>query len=122
MRGFLFFSLAAIVSGMQLHGVESVKCTSPDGLNVISFQLVEGAPQYGVSYAGKEVIRDSALGLNLEKQPFGSFEIASIKTDAQDSTWKPVVGELETVRDHYHRLTVTLRAGQFHLGNTYSTQ
>ena len=94
---------------LNLQAAESIKCTSPDGLSVISFQLADGAPRYGVMYAGKAVIQDSSLGLNLEKQPFGSFEIASIKTDSQDETWKPVIGERESVRDHFNRIIVTLR-------------
>ncbi len=84
-------------------------CTSPDGRNVISLKLVDGQPQYDVTYAGKAVIRDSALGLNLEEKPFGRFEVVGSEAETFDSTWKPVVGERETVRDHYNRLLVELQ-------------
>jgi len=91
-----------------LHGAESMKCTSPNGVNVISFKLADGVPQYDVTFAGKEVIKDSALGLKLDKQPFGKFDVKDTKEDSHDSTWQPVVGEWEKVRDHYNTLIVNL--------------
>ncbi len=86
-----------------------MNCTSPDGQNVISLKLVDGQPQYDVTYAGKAVIRDSVLGLNLDEKPFGKFQIVGTKSESFDSTWKPVVGERETVRDYYSRLLVELQ-------------
>ena len=84
-------------------------CVSPDGQNVITFRLADGTPQYDVSYAGQAVIREAALGLNLVEEPFGAFQMANTSVESVDSTWKPVVGEWETVRDHYNRLTVELQ-------------
>jgi alpha-glucosidase len=84
-------------------------CTSPDGQNVIAFTVADGKPQYDVTYAGKPVIRDSALGLNLDSEPFGAFEVVGSIRDAIDTSWKPVVGEREIVRDHYSLLTVELQ-------------
>jgi hypothetical protein len=103
------FLVGLLGFNLCLNVAEGVDCTSPNGENVISFKLSDGVPQYDVTFAGKAVIRDSALGLNLEEQPFGSFEVAETKKDSADSSWKPVIGERASVRDHYNRLIVTLR-------------
>ena len=87
---------------------EVLTCVSPDGRNVVSVTLVDGAPRYDVTCAGNALIRDSALGLNLDDQPFGAFEIVGTQTGSADTTWKPVVGECEIIRDCYHHLTVEL--------------
>ncbi len=88
---------------------DALTCTSPDGQNVITFRLADGMPQYDVAYAGRPIIRDAALGLNLEGRPFGAFQMASTSAESVDTVWKPVVGERETVRDHCRRLTVELQ-------------
>lgn len=84
-------------------------CTSPNGQDVISLKLVDGQPKYDITYAGQAVIHDSALGLNLDAEPFRAFEVIGTKIEAVDTTWKPVVGEREIVRDHYNRLLVELQ-------------
>jgi len=88
---------------------EALTCVSPDGQNVVSLKLVDGAPQYDVIYAGKAVIRDSALGLNLDDKPFGAFEIVGTQAGAVETSWKPVVGERDIVRDCYNHLTIRLQ-------------
>ncbi|MBN2315027.1 MAG: glycoside hydrolase family 97 N-terminal domain-containing protein, partial [Sedimentisphaerales bacterium] len=92
-----------------VHAADMFTCTSPDGQNVIALKLVDGHPQYDVSYAGRALIRDSALGLNLDEKPFSAFEIVGTKTGAVDTSWKPVVGEREIVRDHYNHMLVELQ-------------
>ncbi len=89
--------------------VEGYTCESPDGLNVLSVKLVEGSPCYDVTYGGRAVIRESALGLNLDEKPFGAFEASGTETGSVDTAWKPVVGEREVVPDRYNHLTVKLR-------------
>ncbi len=93
-------------------GSDVLTCTSPNGQNVLSVKLADGWPQYDVTYAGQTVIRDAALGLNLDDTPFGAFEIVGTETGSVDTTWKPVVGERETVRDRYNRLVVELQERQ----------
>lgn len=107
-RSFIFL---AICAGLSVPGWadEPLTCTSPDGQNVIALKFVEGRPQYDVTYAGEAVIRDSALGLNLDDEPFGAFEIVGSEAGSVDTSWRPVVGEREVVRDCYNHLTVALR-------------
>ncbi len=105
----IIWSCLSILIGLNLWGADALKCSSPNGQSVISFKLADGVPQYDVTFAGTAVICDSVLGLNIEKMPFGKFEIKDTKKDSHDSTWKPVIGEREIVRDHYNRMIVTLR-------------
>jgi alpha-glucosidase len=88
---------------------DKLACISPDGQNVITLELAKGSPQYDVTYAGQAVIRDSELGLNIEGQPFSPFRIINTETGSVDTHWKQVVGERETVRDHYNHLRVVLQ-------------
>jgi len=102
----LFLGMGPSVSA----GAEEVlTCSSPDGQNVIALKLTNGLPMYDVTYAGQAVIRDSALGLNLDDQPFRSFVIVHTKAGSVDTDWKPVVGERETIPDRYSHLTVALQ-------------
>jgi len=91
------------------HAADAFMCTSPDGQNVITLKLVAGQPKYDVTYAGRALIRDSALGLNLDDKLFGAFEIVGTETGSVDTSWKPVVGEREIVRDCYNHLLVELQ-------------
>ena len=84
-------------------------CPSPNGTNTISFKLLDGQPVYSVTYGEETFIRDAALGLNLVDKPLGKFEIIGTHANTVDQTWKPVVGEWNSVRDHYHSLLVELQ-------------
>ena len=103
----LLAALASCTVIALADGVET--CASPNGQNTITFRLVNGRPQYDVTYAGQAVIREAALGLNLDAEPFGTFQLANTSVESVDTVWKPVVGEWDTVRDHYNRLTVELQ-------------
>jgi alpha-glucosidase len=110
-RSLACFAMAVIWAWapMPALGADARTCTSPNGRNVISLKLTEGSPQYDVTYAGQAVIRNAALGLNLDDTPFGAFGVIGTETDSVDTVWRPVVGERETVRDHYNSLVVQLQ-------------
>ena len=93
---------------------------SPDGNVAVKFYLDGGRPTYEMSYKYRAVIKPSHLGLELAKDKHASkgmsetslmdgFEIKDTKTSTFDETWKPVWGEVATVRNHYNELAVTLR-------------
>jgi len=113
-RHLLCFAITALWTSLPIpaRAEGPLTCTSPDGKNVIALKLLDGRPLYDVTYAGQAVIRNAALGLNLDKEPFGAFEVMGTKTGSVNTTWKPVVGERETVRDHYRHLLVELQEQQ----------
>jgi len=88
---------------------------SPDGKIALHFNLSDigkekGCPVYNVTYEGRPVLADSRLGLHLRDLAYThNFNLLAQNTRSSDTTWKPVLGERESVRDNYNELTVELR-------------
>lgn len=71
----------------------------------------DGTPTYNLKYKNKEVVKSSKLGLELKddkKSLLNDFTIVDTKTTTFDENWKPVWGEVATIRNHYNELAVTL--------------
>ncbi len=78
----------------------------------LDFVLNENdAPTYAVYFAGKEMIKPSAMGFKIEDAlPLqDNMEITGSTTTTADDTWKPVWGEVSSIRNHYNQLTIHLR-------------
>lgn len=81
--------------------------------------LADGTPTYRLSYKGKEVLKQSKLGLQLKNDSLSllnGFVVSDTKTSFFDETWQPVWGEAKSYRNHYNELAVTLnqkRADRF---------
>lgn len=85
---------------------------SPDGKQVMTFSLQDdGTPLYTLSYNGRMVIKPSKLGFYLKNDKrslLDSFTITNTANSTFDETWKPVWGEVKTIRNHYNEMVVTL--------------
>ena len=84
---------------------------SPNGRLVLIFSLnAQGTPSYALTLAGKPVINESTLGLELRDQPTlaSGFSVAAADQADKDETWHPVRGEVKTIRNRYKELAVTL--------------
>src|SRR5690242_7147448 len=74
----------------------ALELASPDGNLVVTFETKDIGSEkacavYRLAYRGKEVLRDSRLGLELEPAPFrGGFTVAGENRGVHDETWKPV--------------------------------
>jgi hypothetical protein len=83
---------------------------SPGGKFMMVFALEsDGTPTYTLKYKNHDVIKPSKLGMELknDKQSLlNGFEITKIDTSSFDETWKPVWGEVETIRNHYNEMAV----------------
>lgn len=91
---------------------ESVTVTSPDGRIVVTVTDEGGTARYSATFAGREAIGPSKLGLMfLDHHGFDS-DLAIIATarNVQDSTWEQPWGERRLVRDHHKELAVTFAA------------
>lgn len=99
-----FFTFTNICMAQELR--------SPDGKFVMTFSLANsGTPTYQLVYNGKQVIKQSTLGLELkndEKSLLNDFTVEKTETSSRDTSWEPVWGEVKTIRDHYNELAVTL--------------
>lgn len=77
-----------------------------------------GVPFYLLNYDDKAVIKKSALGIAFTEGDGFKDNLEIIASDKRnvDTTWKPVWGEVSSIRDHYTELTVKLRQkGNQHL-------
>ncbi|MBN2128923.1 MAG: glycoside hydrolase family 97 catalytic domain-containing protein [Sedimentisphaerales bacterium] len=88
---------------------------SPDENVVVTFDLSDaagrdGCPVYQVEYKGRTVLGESRLGLDLEDAPDldAGLVVAETQSSGSDTTWSPVYGQWETIRDRYNQLVVTL--------------
>lgn len=105
--------------------------TSPNGDYEFTFyqrQLTAEASQmyYTLFFKGKEVIKESELGVLIENQLFESalaipnddatlwsenLQLIGENRTENNTTWKPVYGERSTIKDHYNQLTLQFRKG-----------
>ncbi len=70
----------------------------------------EGKIFYKLFYKGKTVVASSGLGFEL-KSPLVSlrkFDLAGIDTSYMDESWKPVWGEVSSIRNNYRQLVLRL--------------
>lgn len=85
---------------------------SPDGKFFLTFTLqADGTPVYNLTYKSKTVIKPSKLGLELKddkKSLLNDFTVTNTKNTTFDETWKPVWGEVNSIRNHYNEMAVTL--------------
>ena len=109
MKNFLF---SAFLFCIGMISAQAQQLQSPDKQLVMTFSLLsDGTPSYTLSYKGKEVIKPSTLGFELKndkKSLRNDFAIADTKTATFDESWKPVWGEVASIRNHYNELAVTL--------------
>lgn len=71
----------------------------------------KGVPAYTVSFDGRPVIKPSHLGFTLQGgiQLDSNFIVTATETTTIDETWKPVWGEVSSIRNHYNQLRIHLK-------------
>lgn len=85
--------------------------SSPNNQLKLNFKLTNtGEPTYALTFKNIDVIKTSKLGFEVKNTtPLkNGFVLAESKTNTFDETWKPVWGELKTIRNNYNELTITL--------------
>lgn len=106
------FPLALLCSTTE---TPTVELKSPSGNLVLTFEAKDfggkrNCPFYRLSYKGQPVLAESRLGLDLEPDPLdANLEIADVRQSSADTSWKPVCGERDTVRDRYNAVQIDLR-------------
>ena len=106
------FLLTALMWLAFFNSANSQQLKSPNGKFVMEFSLQkDGTPSYTLNYKAKAVVKTSKLGLELKndkKSLLNDFTVIDTKTTTFDENWKPVWGEVSTIRNHYNELAVTL--------------
>ena len=132
---FLFLAFIFAFSGLQAQSiVENTRFSllSPDGnYEYIFYQKEFSANKrqmyYTISYKGKQVIKESELGVLIENQLFESalgipndtskiwgenlFLIGS-ETNTHNESWRPVYGEKNEIKDRYNELVLKFQKGK----------
>ena len=123
--GFVVLLMSLCIPATMSARVETAY--SPDHNIVVNFDVIDGVAYYNVSFKGKQVIRDSRLGLELvsakgngefnsfdnkladnQNSLFDGFTMLSTRYSSFDETWQPVWGEESSIRNHYNEMAVTL--------------
>ncbi|REG99046.1 glycoside hydrolase family 97 protein [Flavobacterium aquicola] len=109
MKHLLYTALFYLIA-LQCANAQQLK--SPNGNFTMEFTLLnDGTPSYNLTYKGKTAVKPSKLGLELKndnKSLLNDFTLADSKISSFDETWKPVWGEVESIRNQYNELAVTL--------------
>ena len=99
---------------------------SPDGKYNFVFDQKDGKLTYHLDYAGKQVVEEGELGVDIDNHLVESamgipvdhhgvwtkgMVITGVEHRAEDNTWKPLYGEYAQIRDHYNEMTIHLVKG-----------
>lgn len=109
----ILYTVLFFIIGFQITNSQQLK--SPNGNFIMEFALQnDGTPTYNLIYKGKTVVKPSKLGIelkedkNIKKSLLNDFAIVDKKTSSFDETWRPVWGEVSSIRNQYNELAVTL--------------
>jgi glucan 1,4-alpha-glucosidase len=107
----IFVALFLTVIVQTVYADQIIKISSPGGAVQLSLiHHLDGSLFYSINYKGKTVIAQSVLGMKLKKPEFSliKFDLLRIDSSVTNDTWKPVWGEVSSVRNHYKQLVVKL--------------
>jgi hypothetical protein len=84
------------------------------GMNRVRLEFMldaNGQPSYAVYYGDKTVVKPSAMGFTLANDaPFDKgFIVTGSEQSSFDEAWKPVWGEVSSIRNHYQQVTIHLK-------------
>ncbi len=104
---FLFLAIFA----QTVYADQIITISSPGGTIRLSLvSRTDGSLFYSINYKGKTVIAPSGLGMKLKKPDVSlvKFSLTHIDSSFTDETWKPVWGELSSIRNNYKQLVLQL--------------
>lgn len=107
----LLFLICCLLS-KSIHAQENKSVTASNKKVKLSFSVdTAGIPYYAVEFDGKPVILSSRLGFKLNNgiRLDSNFIIVKSASALADETWKPVMGEVSSIRNKYEQLTVQLK-------------
>ena len=121
---FLLFLLSVT---LQVNAQEVL--LSPDGKYNFVFEQKNNKLTYHLNYAGKTVVEEGELGVNIDNHLVESamgipvdtnrvwttgMKVVQVERASKDGTWKPAYGEYASIRDHYNEMIIHLMKGGKH--------
>ena len=105
---FLLFSLMCVAALQAQNGLRSLYSPDKSVKIVVGLSPKSGEPFYTLSYYGKP-ISNGKLGFKAVDADFSqNFIWKQTTTGVSDQVWKPVWGEVASIRDNYKELTMHL--------------
>ena len=134
MKGVLLFLFLIWGVVEQVYPQQALQ--SPDSKYNFVFEQKDGRLIYHLDYAGKQVVEEGELGVNIDNHLVESamgipvdnskvwtqgMEVINVERTAKDDTWNPIYGEYSSIRDHYNEMVIHLMKGGNHdnSGNSY---
>ena len=98
-----------ILATPAVHAQKNLKLTSPNGQIAFTFRLTEKAPAYTVSYKGKTLAENSALGLRFDDGDFQqNLKMGKPVVRDTTETYELIVGKTKKVVAHYREIVIPL--------------
>ena len=116
-RWWMSFCIGVLFMMMGVLGAVRVSAAEPEVYTVsaptvdlkLGFWISEGIPYYRVQSNGKVLVEDAKLGLSASLGELNGEFTAGVPTFAEnDTSWNPLVGEQETIRDAYKEMRIVL--------------
>lgn len=95
----------------QAFADQSITISSPDNnIQLGILHRTNGDIVYRVFYKGKKAIEPSGLGMKLKNPELSllKFDLLAIDSSVTDETWKPVWGEVSSIRNNYKQIVLKL--------------
>ncbi|MAG75434.1 MAG: alpha-glucosidase [Colwelliaceae bacterium] len=107
----------------QAADMSPLSVSSPDGNLTFTITDQTSQPNYAVSYSGKAIIDNSALGLVFKQQAAFTegFKITDAKMSSVDTSWELPWGERRVVEDKHNELVVKFENSELDAA-TYSVR
>jgi hypothetical protein len=109
-------TLSCIIFSLFMYNYLSAQQMQPitAGMNKVKLEFTMdagGKPTYAVYYDQKAIIKSSHLGIKIlnDVGMDSNFMVTGTETKTVDEQWKPVWGEVSSIRNHYNQVTVHLR-------------
>ncbi|MGB3007849.1 MAG: glycoside hydrolase family 97 N-terminal domain-containing protein, partial [Chitinophagaceae bacterium] len=90
---------------------QTINISSPDGnVQLGVLHRTNGELVYHFFYKGKTIISPSVLGMKFSspKVSLTQFNLSGVDSSVTDETWKPVWGEVSTIRNNYRKMVLKL--------------
>ena len=106
----ILFLFTCSLATLQTNAQKNLTLTSPDSRIVFTFKITDKAPVYSVSYKGKMLVENSAVGLQFDDSNFRE-NLKAGRPIFRDTTeeYELVVGKTKKVVTRYRELTIPLR-------------
>jgi len=107
----LSFAAALVLSLTACSSDAPMTVSSPDGALTIGVELQDGRPHYHVEADGDSLVASSPLGFAFDNAPplRDGFEVTGTTRRTVDTTWTPVWGTQDSVRNHFTERAIRLR-------------